>query len=246
MKLNLQHIEIEKEYFLEKEMIISMDGTDPESYIKYTNNPLFSGLSDITENKMYWLQKERSTQRYKEYSYDDDYYLYDFYDKKNTEVQPSKGISTSIHYHGLEAYTDLNSIDDKIGPIINDDIIICGSDLPIGRIGIIFEGVVHRAFFCDVMSHKKERNSVDRNMSVSEDILYAMSKSIIGKRQYIETYSSCSKILGIWVEYFKSEKEELSVINMANKLNVHISKITIPNRIGRYKDGNELKNYLFK
>ena len=246
MKLNLQKLDIEREYFIEKEVIVSMDGTDPESYVKYVSNPGFMWLSDIIENKMHFLQKERGTQRYKEYEYEDDYYLWDFYDKRNTEMPPSDGTYTSVHYHGLEAYTDLDSLDDKITPIITKDVVICGSDVPVGRIGIVFEGIIHRAFFVDVMSHKEERNSVDRSMSIREDVFYAMSKAIIGKRQYIETYSSCRNILGIWVEYFKNEEDEFSIRNMANKLNVSISKITIPNRVGRHKDGNELKNYLFK
>lgn len=128
----------------------------------------------------------------------------------------------------------------------NNEIVICGSDRAIGRVGVIFSGVAHRAFFCDVASDADERNLSDKSTSVSEDLLYKMSEALIGKRQYIETFSTCKEILAIWCTHFKDDEEEIAIREIASSIGAHLVIGKEMLRAGKFGSGNNLLDHYLK
>ena len=259
MKLNLRNIELNDNYegAVGSTVLEMMSGTDMYSYIKYVTNPNLDQLTDLRGNKQVWLSMERHTERYKQHVSEYNPVIWDieeieyeyiqyYYDRRVMEMDKIEDVQLSIQYHGLAAYTR-NSATENMNHIINNkDIVICGSDRAIGRIGIIFNGVAHRAFFCDVASDPDERNSSDKSTSVSEDLLYKMSEALIGKRQYIETFSTCKEVLTIWVTHFKDDEEEHQIREIANSIGARLVIGKEMLRAGKFGSGNNLLDHYLK
>lgn len=259
MKLNLRNIELNDDYegAVGSTVLDMMSGTDMYSYIKYVVNPNLSQLTDLRGNKQVWLSMERHTERYKKHVSEYNTIIWDieeieyeyiqyYYDRRVMEMDKIEDVQLSIQYHGLAAYTR-NSATENMNHIINNEnIVICGSDRAIGRVGIIFRGVAHRAFFCDVASDPDERNSSDKSTSVSEDLLYKMSEALIGKRQYIETFSTCKEVLAIWVTHFKDDEEEHQIREIANSIGASLVIGKEMLRAGKFGSGNNLLDHYLK
>lgn len=259
MKLNLRNIELNDDYEVTTDNTIlnMMDGTDMYSYIKHVVNPNLSQLTDLRGNKQVWLSMERHTERYKQYVSEynpilwdieeiEFEYVHDYYDRRVMEMDKLEDVQLSVQYHGLAAYTR-NSAAENLNHIINnEDIVICGSDRAIGRIGIIFNGVAHRAFFCDVASDPDERNSSDKDASVSEELMYAMSGALIGKRQYIETFSTCKEVLAILCTHFKDDEEESEMRRIASNIGAHLIIGKKMLRAGKFGSGRNLLDHYLK
>lgn len=259
MKLNLRNIELHDDYegAVNSTVLEMMSGTDMYSYIKYVVNPNLSQLTDLRGNKQVWLSMERHTERYKKHVVEYNPIIWDieeieyeyiqyYYDRRVMEMDKIEDVQLSIQYHGLAAYTR-NSATENMNRIINNEnIVICGSDRAIGRVGIIFRGVAHRAFFCDVASDPDERNSSDKSASVSEDLLYKMSEALIGKRQYIETFSTCKEVIAIWVTHFKDDEEEHQIREIANSIGASLVIGKEMLRAGKFGSGNNLLDHYLK
>lgn len=259
MKLNLRNIELNDDYegAVGSTVLDMMSGTDMYSYIKYVANPNLSQLTDMRGNKKVWLAAERHTERYKQYVSEynpilwdieeiEFEYVHDYYDRRVMEMDKLDNVQLSVQYHGLAAYTRNSAVENLEYLINNDDIVICGSDRAIGRVGIIFRGVAHRAFFCDVASDPDERNSSDKSTSVSEDLLYKMSEALIGKRQYIETFSTCKEVLAIWCTHFKDDEEEHQIREIANSIGASLVIGKEMLRSGKFGSGNNLLDHYLK
>lgn len=259
MKLNLRNIELNNDYdeYTDSTVLNMMDGTDMYSYAKYVSNHSLKELVDVKNNKKVWLATERQTDRYKKHvseynrafwsieEIEWEYTMY-YYDKRVMEIDKSISSHLSIQYHGLDAYSSAGAAKNLNFLINNEDIVICGSDRAIGRIGVIFSGVAHKAFMADVYSDKNERNSSDRNMSVEEKVLYAMSEVLIGKKQYLETFSTCKQVLAIWCKSFDNEEEEKEVIGMANSIGAPIVIGKEMLRVGKFGSGQDLLDHYLK
>lgn len=259
MKLNLRNIELHDDYegAVGSTVLEMMSGTDMYSYIKYVVNPNLSQLTDLRGNKQVWLSMERHTERYKKHVSEYNTIIWDieeieyeyiqyYYDRRVMEMDKLEDVQLSVQYHGLAAYTR-NSAAENLNHIINnEDIVICGSDRAIGRIGIIFNGVAHRAFFCDVASDPDERNSSDKDTSVSEELMYAMSGALIGKRQYIETFSTCKEVLAIWCTHFKDDEEESEMRRIASNIGAHLIIGKEMLRAGKFGSGRNLLDHYLK
>ena len=256
MKLNLRNIELhdDNEGAVGSTALEMMSGTDMYSYIKYVTNPNLDQLTDLRGNKQVWLSMERHTERYKQYVSEynpilwdieeiEFEYIHDYYDRRVMEMDKLEDAQLSIQYHGLAAYTRNSAVENLEYIKNNDNIVICGSDRTIGRVGIIFSGVAHRAFFCDVASDPDERNSSDKNASVSEKLIYAMSEALIGKRQYIETFSTCKEVLAIWCTHFKDDEEEHQIREIANNIGARLVIGKEMLRAGKFGSGNNLLDH---
>ena len=256
MKLNLRNIELHDDYegAVGSTVLEMMSGTDMYSYIKHVVNPNLSQLTDLRGNKQVWLSMERHTERYKQHVAEYNPIIWDieeieyeyiqyYYDRRVMEMDKLEGVQLSIQYHGLAAYTRNSSVENLEYIKNNDNIVICGSDRAIGRVGIIFSGVAHRAFFFDVASDPDERNSSDKNASVSEELIYAMSEALIGKRQYIETFSTCKEVLAIWCTHFKDDEEEHQIREIANNIGARLVIGKEMLRAGKFGSGNNLLDH---
>ena len=262
MKLNLRNIELCDNYEAtvgdtDNTILKMMDGTDMYSYIKYVANPNLSQLTDMRGNKQVWLSMERHTERYKQHVSEYNPIIWDideieyeyvqyYYDRRVMEMDKVEDVELSIQYHGLAAYTRNSAVENLDYILNNDNIVICGSDRAIGRVGIIFRGAAHRAFFCDVASDADERNLSDKSTSVSEDLLYKMSEALIGKRQYIETFSTCREILAIWCTCFHDDEEERQMKEIANSIGVPLVVGKEMLRAGKFGSGNNLLDHYLK
>lgn len=256
MKLNLRNIELHDDYegAVGSTVLEMMSGTDMYSYIKHVVNPNLSQLTDLRGNKQVWLSMERHTERYKQHVAEYNPIIWDieeieyeyiqyYYDRRVMEMDKLEDVQLSIQYHGLAAYTRNSAVENLEHIKNNDNIVICGSDRAIGRVGIIFSGVAHRAFFCDVASDPDERNSSDKNASVSEELIYAMSEAPIGKRQYIETFSTCKEVLAIWCTHFKDDEEEHQIREIANNIGARLVIGKEMLRAGKFGSGNNLLDH---
>lgn len=256
MKLNLRNIELHDDYegAVGSTVLEMMSGTDMYSYIKHVVNPNLSQLTDLRGNKQVWLSMERHTERYKQHVAEYNPIIWDieeieyeyiqyYYDRRVMEMDKLEDVQLSIQYHGLAAYTRNSAVENLEYIKNNDNIVICGSDRAIGRVGIIFSGVAHRAFFCDVASDPDERNSSDKNASVSEELIYAMSEALIGKRQYIETFSTCKEVLAIWCTHFKDDEEEHQIREIANNIGARLVIGKEMLRAGKFGSGNNLLDH---
>lgn len=259
MKLNLRNIELHDDYegAVGSTVLEMMSGTDMYSYIKHVVNPNLSQLTDLRGNKQVWLSMERHTERYKQHVAEYNPIIWDieeieyeyiqyYYDRRVMEMDKLEDVQLSIQYHGLAAYTRNSAVEILEYIKNNDNIVIYGSDRAIGRVGIIFSGVAHRAFFCDVASDPDERNSSDKNASVSEELIYAMSEALIGKRQYIETFSTCKEVLAIWVTHFKDDEEEHQIREIANSIGASLVIGKEMLRSGKFGSGNNLLDHYLK
>lgn len=259
MKLNLRNIELNDDYegAVGSTILEMMSGTDMYSYIKYVVNPNLSQLTDLRGNKQVWLSMERHTERYKKYVSEynpilwdieeiEFEYVHDYYDRRVMEMDKVDNVQLSVQYHGVAAYTRNSAVENLKYLVNNDDIVICGSDRAIGRIGVIFNGIAHRAFFCDVASDPDERNSSDKNISVNEELIYAMSEALIGKRQYIETFSTCKEVLAIWCTCFRDDEEEHQIKEIANSMGVPLVVGKEMLRAGKFGSGNNLLDHYLK
>lgn len=259
MKLNLRNIELHDDYegAVGSTVLEMMSGTDMYSYIKHVVNPNLSQLTDLRGNKQVWLSMERHTERYKQHVAEYNPIIWDieeieyeyiqyYYDRRVMEMDKLEDVQLSIQYHGLAAYTRNSAAENLRYLINNDDIVICGSDRAIGRIGVIFNGIAHRAFFCDVASDPDERNSSDKNVSVNEELIYAMSEALIGKRQYIETFSTCKEVLAIWCTCFHDDEEEHQMKEIANSIGVPLVVGKEMLRAGKFGSGNNLLDHYLK
>lgn len=259
MKLNLQKIKLDNDYdeYVDNTILNMVDGTDMYNYIKYVPNHSLAELADTKSNKKVWLAAERQTERYKKHlsEYNREFWSLDeieweytqyYYDRRVMEMDKIKDLQLSVQYHGIAAYTRNGPVE-NLERIVNDnDIVICGSDRAIGRIGVIFRGTAHRAFFCDVYSDRDERNSSDKNVSVSEELIYSMSETLIGKKQYIETFSTCKEVLAIWCRYFLDDEEECQIKEIANNIGVPIIIGKEMLRAGKFGSGNNLLDHYLK
>lgn len=259
MKLNLRNIELHNDYeaAVDNTILDMISGTDMYSYIKYVANPNLSQLTDMRGNKKVWLAAERHTERYKKYVSEynpilwdieeiEFEYVHDYYDRRVMEMDKLDNVQLSVQYHGLAAYTRNSAVENLDYILNNDNIVICGSDRAIGRVGIIFRGAAHRAFFCDVASDADERNLSDKSTSVSEDLLYKMSEALIGKRQYIETFSTCREILAIWCMNFKDDEEERQIRKIASNIGAHLVIGKEMLRAGKFGSGSNLLDHYLK
>ena len=259
MKLNLRNIELHDDYegAVGSTVLEMMSGTDMYSYIKHVVNPNLSQLTDLRGNKQVWLSMERHTERYKQHVAEYNPIIWDieeieyeyiqyYYDRRVMEMDKLEDVQLSIQYHGLAAYTRNSAAENLRYLINNDDIVICGSDRAIGRIGVIFNGIAHRAFFCGVASDPDERNSSDKNVSVNEELIYAMSEALIGKRQYIETFSTCKEVLAIWCTCFHDDEEERQMKEIANSIGVPLVVGREMLRAGKFGSGNNLLDHYLK
>lgn len=259
MKLNLRNIELHDDYegAVGSTVLEMMSGTDMYSYIKHVVNPNLSQLTDLRGNKQVWLSMERHTERYRQHVAEYNPIIWDieeieyeyiqyYYDRRVMEMDKLEDVQLSIQYHGLAAYTRNSAVENLEYIKNNDNIVICGSDRAIGRVGIIFSGVAHRAFFCDVASDPDERNSSDKNASVSEELIYAMSEALIGKRQYIETFSTCKEVLAIWCTHFKDDEEEHQIREIANNIGARLVIGKKMLRAGKFGSGNNLLDHYLK
>lgn len=259
MKLNLQKIElhVNNEEYVDNTVLEMLSGTDMHSYIKYVKNHSLKDLVDGKNNKKEWLAAERHTERYRQHvsEYNMAFwtieeiefeYTMHYYNKRFMEVDKCDGIHLSIQYHGLAAYSRDGAAENLNSLINNKDIIICGSDRAIGRIGVIFSGVAHKAFMSDIYSDRYERESSDRNVSVKEDVLYSMSELLIGKRQYIETFSTCKSILAIWCTRFKDDEEESEIRKIASNIGVPLVIGGGMLRVGKFDNGQDLLDHYLK
>lgn len=259
MKLNLQKIELSDNYeeTVGDDILEMLSGTDMYSYSKYVSNNSLKDIVDVKNNKKVWLAAERKTERYRKHvseynrtlwtieEIEYEYIMY-YYDKRFMEIDNCDGVNLSMQYHGLAAYSSAGATENLNFLINNEDIVICGSDRAIGRIGVIFNGIAHKASLSDIYSDKDEREASDRNLSVKEEVLYAMSEILIGKKQYIETFSTCKQILAIWCKEFKSEEEEKEVIGIANSIGVPIVIGKEMFRIGKFDNGQDLLDHYLK
>lgn len=256
MKLNLRNIELHDDYegAVGSTVLEMMSGTDMYSYIKHVVNPNLSQLTDLKGNKQVWLSMERHTERYKQHVAEYNPIIWDieeieyeyiqyYYDRRVMEMDKLEDVQLSIQYHGLAAYTRNSAVENLEYIKNSDNIVICGSDRAIGRVGIIFSGVAHRAFFCDVASDPDERNSSDKNASVSEELIYAMSEALIGKRQYIETFSTCKEVLAIWCTHLKDDEEEHQIREIANNIGARLVIGKEMLRAGKFGGGNNLLDH---
>lgn len=259
MKLNLRNIELHNDYeaAVDNTILDMISGTDMYSYIKYVANPNLLQLTDMRGNKKVWLAAERHTERYKKYvsKYNpilwdieeiEFEYVHDYYDRRVMEMDKLDNVQLSVQYHGLAAYTRNSAVENLDYILNNDNIVICGSDRAIGRVGIIFRGAAHRAFFCDVASDADERNLSDKSTSVSEDLLYKMSEALIGKRQYIETFSTCREILAIWCMNFKDDEEERQIRKIASNIGAHLIIGKEMLRARKFGSGSNLLDHYLK
>ncbi len=259
MKLNLRNIELHDDYegAVGSTVLEMMSGADMYSYIKHVVNPNLSQLTDLRGNKQVWLSMERHTERYKQHVAEYNPIIWDieeieyeyiqyYYDRRVMEMDKLEDVQLSIQYHGLAAYTRNSAAENLRYLINNDDIVICGSDRAIGRIGVIFNGIAHRAFFCDVASDPDERNSSDKNVSVNEELIYAMSEALIGKRQYIETFSTCKEVLAIWCTCFHDDEEERQMKEIANSIGVPLVVGKEMLRAGKFGSGRNLLDHYLK
>lgn len=259
MKLNLQKIELSDSYEVTTDNTIlnMMDGTDMYNYIKYVKSPNLSQLTDLRGNKQVWLSMERHTERYKQYVSEynpilwdieeiEFEYVHDYYDRRVMEMDKLGDVQLSVQYHGLAAYTRNSAVENLEHILNNDNIVIYGSDRAIGRIGIIFRGAAHRAFFCDVASDTDERNLSDKNISVGEELIYAMSGALIGKRQYIETFSTCKEVPAIWCTHFKDDEEEIAIREIAGNIGADLVIGKEMLRAGKFGSGKNLLDHYLK
>lgn len=76
--------------------------------------------------------------------------------------------------------------------------------------------------------------------------MYAMSETLIGKRQYIETFSTCKEILAIWCTCFHDDEEERQMKEIANNIGAHLVIGKEMLRAGKFGSGNNLLDHYLK
>ena len=149
-----------------------------------------------------------------------------------------------IQYHGLCAYSGHDNVTEKAEGVLNGSFVFCGSDRAIGPVGLVFDGVIHKAFSRDCWSEVEERNSVDRTNSVSEKTFFGMSSVLSGKREYIETWTIFDHAYGLWCEQDVPQriKDEVKILSEKHNLPIFWGH---PERIGKFDNVDHLLESMF-
>lgn len=122
-------------------------------------------------------------------------------DRRDAElVSARKGSEMVLQYHGLAAYSGKSDFTAKLEACLSEDFVICGSDRAIGPVGIVFEGPVYKAFAMDVWSNAEDRNAVDRTKTVAEKEFLSLSAALVGKKNYIETFTQVDWVFHMWCD----------------------------------------------
>ena len=137
-----------------------------------------------------------------------------------------------LQYHGLAAYSGQTDFTAKLKSCLAEDFVICGSDRAIGPVGILFEGPVYRAYTQDIWSKPEDRDAVDRNLSVAEQDFLSLSKSKIGTRSYIETFTQVDWVYAMWCDPSLPIHIKKEVYETAEHFGLEVVEIN-PSRLGK-------------
>ena len=137
-----------------------------------------------------------------------------------------------LQYHGLAAYSGSTGFSEKLATCLSEAVVICGSDKAIGPVGVVFEGPVFKAHDTDIWSTRESREVVRRIPSVTEEDFFEMSEMMIGKGDYIETFTQMREVFGIWCDPAAHESIKEEVVNLAREYNLEIFW-GIPKRLGK-------------
>ena len=146
----------------------------------------------------------------------------------------------SMQYHGLQAFTNADAIT-NLQSVLECTGSICGSNVAIGDVGIVFEGDMYRVFDRDVYSSRKSRDNTISNKSYPEEYFFNMAKENESKRarSHMETFSSISHVLAIWVDDISQWIKD-AVAEIATKLGVPV--INKPKNIGLFESVDDAYN----
>lgn len=150
----------------------------------------------------------------------------------------------AVQYHGLCAYSGHDNITEKAEGVLNGSFVFCGSDRAIGAVGLVFDGVIHKAFSRDCWSKPEERDSVDRSVTVSEETFFGMSSVLSGKREYIETWTIFDHAYGLWCEQDVPQriKDEVKILSEKHNIPIFWGH---PERIGKFDNVDNLLESMF-
>lgn len=150
----------------------------------------------------------------------------------------------AVQYHGLCAYSGRSDIIQKAEGILNGSFVFCGSDRAIGAVGLVFDGVIHKAFSRDCWSASEERDAVDRSVTVSEQTFFGMSKALQGRREYIETWTVFDHAYGLWCDTDVPQDIKDEVKTLSDKYDLPIFW-GHPKRIGKFDNLEHLLESMF-
>lgn len=142
------------------------------------------------------------------------------------------GEDVVLQYHGLAAYSGSTGFSEKLATCLSDAVVICGSDMAIGPVGIVFKGPVFKAHDKDICSTQEGREVVQRIPSVTEEDFLEMSELLIGKKEYIETFTQVREVFGIWCNPDCPLDVQEEAANLAKEYNLEIFW-GIPKRLGK-------------
>ena len=137
-----------------------------------------------------------------------------------------------LQYHGLAAYSGSTGFSEKLATCLSKAVVICGSDRAIGPVGVVFEGPVFKAHDKDIWSTREGREVVQRIPSVTEEDFLEMSELLIGKKEYIETFTQMRDVFGIWCDPNTEEWVKEEAIQLAKEYDLEIFW-GIPKRLGK-------------
>lgn len=148
------------------------------------------------------------------------------------------GEDVVLQYHGLAAYSGSTGFSEKLATCLSDAVVICGSDMAIGPVGIVFKGPVFKAHDKDICSTQEGRESVQRIPSVTEEDFLEMSELLIGKKEYIETFTQVREVFGIWCDPNCPLDVQEEAVNLAREHDLEIFW-GIPKRLGKEESEKE-------
>lgn len=155
------------------------------------------------------------------------------------------GKDVVLQYHGLAAYSDSTGFSEKLATCLSEAVVICGSDRAIGPVGVVFNGPVFKAHDRDIWSTRESREVVQRIPSVTEEDFLEMSELLIGKREYIETFTQMREVFGIWCDPSIEEEVLEEAIQLAKEYDLEIFW-GIPKRLGKPEAEKEFFSSLVK
>ena len=146
----------------------------------------------------------------------------------------------SMQYHGLQAFTNADAVT-NLQSVLECTGAICGSNVAIGNIGIVFEGNMYRVYDKDVYSSRKSRDKTISSKSYPEEYFFNIAKNNeeIRARSHMETFSSMSHVLAIWVDDVSQWIKE-AVVEIAAKLGVPV--VNKPKNIGLFESVDDAYN----
>lgn len=159
--------------------------------------------------------------------------------KKPFQLAETNEESVVLQYHGLCAYSGDSDITNKFVSASEKGFVLCGSDKAIGAVGIIFDGVVHKAFLRDAWSNIEEREGVNKTAFVNEVCFADASAHMVGTSVYIETWTVVDHVYGFWCRKDVPSTIKQEVKALAKEYNLPIFW-GHPNRIGKFRDHKQV------